>query len=126
MQKKGGVDLGYILALEPLARGKSGRITRLLIRGTRDSIVVGKELEIRRLLSPTHLKSSAFTVTAEGVMVTSEGERVPERFVIDGCGWGHGVGMCQIGAAAMAAEGHTCESILKHYFSDAEITRIYD
>lgn len=126
LAEKVGVDAGYILALEPLSRGKSGRITRLLIRGTRESIVVGKELEIRRLLSSTHLKSSAFTVTAEGVLVTPEGERVPERFVIDGRGWGHGVGMCQIGAAAMAAEGHTCESILNHYFTDADITRIYN
>ncbi|MCE7958238.1 MAG: SpoIID/LytB domain-containing protein [Acidobacteria bacterium ACB2] len=100
-----GTDLGRILDLEPLARGPSGRIHRLRIRGERGELVVGKELEVRRALSPTHLKSSAFVV-----------DRKAGRFVLTGAGWGHGVGLCQIGAAVRAARGHGYREILDHYY----------
>lgn len=100
-----GVELGPILAIEPLARGPSGRIYRLKITGECDYVIVGKELEIRRVLSRTHLYSSAFVVDKEG-----------GRFVLTGAGWGHGVGLCQIGAAVMATEGKTYTDILQHYY----------
>ncbi len=100
-----GVDLGPIRGLEPLARGPSGRIYRLKITGERDYVIVGKELEIRRALSRTHLYSSAFVVDNES-----------DRFVLRGAGWGHGVGLCQIGAAVMANEGRTYTEILRHYY----------
>ncbi len=100
-----GVNLGPIRAMEPLARGPSGRIYRLKIAGDRDYVIVGKELEIRRALSRTHLYSSAFVV-----------DRIGSRFVLSGAGWGHGVGLCQIGAAVMANQGKTCAEILRHYY----------
>jgi peptidoglycan hydrolase-like amidase len=100
-----GVDLGPIATLDPLARGPSGRIFRLRIRGERGEIVVGKELEIRRALSRSHLYSSAFVV-----------EREAGRLVLTGAGWGHGVGLCQIGAAVMAAGGRDYRDILGHYY----------
>jgi SpoIID/LytB domain protein len=99
------IDLGHILALEPLARGPSARIYRLKITGERGSITVGKELEIRRVLSPSHLYSSAFVVAHED-----------SRFILRGAGWGHGVGLCQIGAAVMAEAGSGYRQILKHYY----------
>ncbi|HYB91989.1 MAG TPA: SpoIID/LytB domain-containing protein [Candidatus Binataceae bacterium] len=99
------VDLGPIRDLEALARGPSGRIYRLKITGERDYIIVGKELEIRRALSQTHLYSSAFVVDKE-----------PGYFVLRGAGWGHGVGLCQIGAAVMADRGKTYKDILQHYY----------
>jgi stage II sporulation protein D len=98
-------DLGPVVDLEPLARGPSGRIYRLRIRGERGEIVVGKELEIRRALSRSHLYSSAFVV-----------DREAGRLVLTGAGWGHGVGLCQIGAAVMAAKGRTYREILVHYY----------
>jgi stage II sporulation protein D len=100
-----GADLGPIKELEALARGPSGRIYRLKITGERDYIIVGKELEIRRALSRTHLYSSAFVVDKES-----------GRFVLRGAGWGHGVGLCQIGAAVMANEGKAYKEILQHYY----------
>lgn len=100
-----GVDLGPIHELQALARGPSGRIYRLKITGERDYVIIGKELEIRRALSRTHLYSSAFVVDKE-----------PESVVIRGAGWGHGVGLCQIGAAVMANEGKTYTEILRHYY----------
>src|SRR5262249_7338468 len=100
-----GIDLGKILKLDALDRGPSGRIYRLSIAGERGSIVVGKELEIRRALSRSHLYSSAFVVDREG-----------ERFVLRGAGWGHGVGLCQIGAAVMAEGGTGYREILRHYY----------
>ena len=100
-----GVDLGPIRDFDALARGPSGRICRLKITGERDYIIIGKELEIRRALSRTHLYSSAFVVDKE-----------PDSFVLIGAGWGHGVGLCQIGAAVMANEGTTYTEILRHYY----------
>jgi SpoIID/LytB domain protein len=106
-----GVDLGAIRDLDALARGPSGRIYRLKVTGERDYIVMGKELEIRRALSRTHLYSSAFVV-----------DREPGRFVLRGAGWGHGVGLCQIGAAVMANEGKTYTEILHHYYRGAMVS----
>jgi stage II sporulation protein D len=106
-----GADLGPIRQIAPLARGPSGRIYRLKIIGERDFIIVGKELEIRRALSRTHLYSSAFVV-----------EKEPDRFVLRGAGWGHGVGLCQIGAAVMANEGATYLEILHHYYRGTTVS----
>jgi stage II sporulation protein D len=105
-----GVDLGAIRDLQPLARGPSGRIYRLKIIGERDHIIIGKELEIRRALSRTHLYSSAFVVDKES-----------GRLVLSGAGWGHGVGLCQIGAAVMANEGKPYSEILQHYYRGATV-----
>jgi len=114
LQEKTGFDFGTLKEIVPVSRGPSGRISRLKIVGSKRSMVVGKELEIRRWLSDTHLYSSAFIVTAEA-----------DRFVFHGAGWGHGVGLCQIGAAVMATQGFSAEGILKHYFSGVEIRKIY-
>ena len=105
------VDLGPIRDLKALARGPSGRIYRLKVTGERDYIVIGKELEIRRALSRTHLYSSAFVV-----------DRESGGFVLRGAGWGHGVGLCQIGAAVMANEGKTYTEILQHYYRGATVS----
>lgn len=115
-----GRDLGDILRLEAVERGPGGHISRLCIVGSRGSLVVGKELEIRRTLSRTHLKSSAFTVQPLDVQ-----GGVPQRFRLDGRGWGHGVGMCQIGAAVMGHQGFSYEEILRHYFSDIALEQLY-
>jgi SpoIID/LytB domain protein len=104
-------DLGPIRDLQALARGPSGRIYRLKITGEREYIIVGKELEIRRALSRTHLYSSAFVVDQE-----------PGRIVLTGAGWGHGVGLCQIGAAVMANEGKTYIEILRHYYRGTSVS----
>lgn len=116
-----GIDFGPITALTPLHRGPSGRIDRLEIRGLRRTMIIGKELEIRKALSESHLYSSAFT--AEGLEADSRG--VPSRWILKGSGWGHGVGLCQIGAAVMADRGFSYRDILAHYFPGAEITTIY-
>ena len=113
-------DLGDILDLKPLFRGDSGRIIRLQIVGSYRSIVIGKELMIRRTLSPTHLYSSAFVVDKE---VGFDG--IPVLFTLTGAGWGHGVGLCQIGAAVMGSQGYTYNQILSHYFKHAELKKIY-
>jgi len=105
IKSKLALDLGPIHDLQALARGGSGRIYRLKITGQRDHVIIGKELEIRRALSTTHLYSSAFVV-----------ERDAGRIVLRGAGWGHGVGLCQIGAAVMANAGHTYTEILRHYY----------
>ena len=89
-------------------------------RGTKRQYIIGKELEIRRTLSPSHLYSSAFVVEKQG-----ERDGLPERFVLKGAGWGHGVGLCQIGAAVMGEKGYDYKQILLHYFIDAEITKQY-
>lgn len=115
-----GIDAGRILALEPLERGESGRIIRLRIRGDLRSLVIGKELEIRRALSRSHLYSSAFVVRPMG-----KAEDYPERFRLIGAGWGHGVGLCQIGAAVMADSGRTHAEILAHYFKGATLHTLY-
>jgi stage II sporulation protein D len=120
LQKRSGVDFGAIHCLEPLARGPSGRIFRLRIVGSRRTLVVGKELEIRRWLSPSHLYSSAFIVETD---TASAG--VPSKFTLRGGGWGHGVGFCQIGAAVMASKGFQAEQIVKHYFRGAELKKLY-
>jgi stage II sporulation protein D len=112
--EKSGLDFGTLKEIVPIARGPSGRIFRLKINGSKRSMVVGKELEIRRWLSRTHLYSSAFVVTMEG-----------GRFTFHGAGWGHGVGLCQIGAAVMATKGFSSEEILKHYFQGVEIRKVY-
>ena len=114
LREKSGFDFGTLRELVPLSRGPSGRISRLKIVGSKRSMVVGKELEIRRWLSRTHLYSSAFVVTFEG-----------DRVILHGAGWGHGVGLCQIGAAVMATRGFSAEEILKHYFRGVEIKKIY-
>ena len=120
LRKRSGVDFGEVCRLEPLQRGPSGRIVRLRIVGSRRTMVVGKELEIRRWLSPSHLYSSAFVVRAEGGT-----QGVPGKFTLHGAGWGHGVGFCQIGAAVMAAKGFPAESIVRHYFRGAELKKAY-
>jgi len=114
-------DLGAIHSIVALERGPSSRIVRLLVTGEKGSLEVGKELEIRRILSTSHLYSSAFIVETVG-----SSNAVPDEFVISGAGWGHGVGLCQIGAAVMADQGYKYEQILSHYFRGAELKSIYD
>lgn len=114
--RRSGVDFGDIEELRPLTRGQSGRIVRLLVRGSRRTMVVGKELEIRRWLSESHLRSSNFEVTRD-----ADG-----RFILRGRGWGHGVGLCQIGAAVMGAKGYSAREILQHYFPKSILTKIYE
>ncbi len=120
LRKKSGMDFGEIQHLIPLERGPSGRIYRLKIVGSRKTMIVGKELEIRRWLSESHLLSSAFVVAVEH---TPDG-RI-SRFIFHGGGWGHGVGLCQIGAAVMAVRGFQAPEILLHYFSGAELRKLY-
>ena len=114
MREKLDIDFGDILDLVPVERGNSGRIIRLLVKGSRQSLTIGKELVIRKALPPTHLYSSAFVVEKEG-----------DTFTFHGAGWGHGVGLCQIGAAVMSAQGYGYRDILQHYFKGSEITKIY-
>lgn len=121
VHRRSGIDFGGIVSLEPLSRGRSGRMTRLRITGTKRTMIIGKELEIRRTLSPSHLYSSAFIV--EHGKTGADG--LPEEFTLRGAGWGHGVGLCQIGAAVMSARGYAYDSILYHYFPGAELTTIY-
>lgn len=108
--------LGRITALEPLERGSSGRIVRLRITGTEGSVVIGKELLIRKVLSASHLKSSWFDVEPLS----------PTSYLLHGHGWGHGVGLCQIGAAAMSIAGFTYDQILAHYYHNSQVTKLYD
>lgn len=119
--RKLGTDFGKIVNLVPVARGKSGRLYKLKIVGTRKTLVVGKELEIRRVLSESHLYSSAFVVDRKGI--GSDG--IPAAFELIGAGWGHGVGLCQIGAAVMGERGFGYDEILAHYYPGANIVRIY-
>ena len=114
-------DLGPILDLVAEERGKSGRISRLRIEGVKASFTIGKELEIRRALSQTHLYSSAFVVDRFDL----DPQGVPARFRLTGAGWGHGVGLCQIGAAVMGDRGYAYDEILLHYYKHAELKRIY-
>lgn len=116
IHRKSGIDFGQILDLIPLERGGSGRIVRLKIIGSQRSLIIGKELEIRRTLSESHLYSSAFVVDKE-----MSARDVPTRFILTGAGWGHGVGLCQIGAAVMGAKGYPYDAILTHYFPGASI-----
>jgi len=120
LREKSGFDFGTLQEIVPLARGPSGRISRLKIAGSKISMVVGKELEIRRWLSRSHLYSSAFLVK-----VKYNPKDEAERFTFHGAGWGHGVGLCQIGAAVMSTRGFSAEEILRHYFRGVEIQKIY-
>ncbi|MRR20185.1 SpoIID/LytB domain-containing protein [bacterium] len=118
VRERTGIDFGAITSLEPLTRGTSGRIIRLKITGDKRSMIIGKELEIRKALSKTHLYSSAFCVET-----VTGGEEM--TFILHGAGWGHGVGLCQIGAAVMGASGYSYREILSHYFLNSEIQKIY-
>ena len=113
-RRKSGLDIGDIVDLRPIKRGPSGRIYELGIEGTKQTITIGKELEIRRTLSESHLFSSAFIV-----------EKTPDGFILKGAGWGHGVGLCQIGAAVMAAKGYNYREILQHYYPGTTLGRFY-
>ena len=113
-RRKSGLDIGDIVDLRPVKRGPSGRIYELEIEGTKQTVTIGKELEIRRTLSESHLFSSAFIV-----------EKTQDRFILKGAGWGHGVGLCQIGAAVMAAKGYTYREILQHYYPETTLGRFY-
>jgi SpoIID/LytB domain protein len=121
-------DFGVITDLIPLERGKSGRIWKLKIVGTKKTLTIGKELEIRRALSETHLLSSAFEVTISSPesgngLSNGQNERI---FTLHGRGWGHGVGLCQIGAAVMGEQGKTYDEILLFYYRHSEIQRLYE
>ena len=120
LARRSGIDFGEIVDLIPVKRGESGRIIELQIIGTKDSIIVGKELEIRKWLSNSHLYSSAFVVDTSDMV----GD-IPQHFTLIGAGWGHGVGLCQIGAAVMGEKGFLYDDILLHYFRGAELKRIY-
>lgn len=115
VRERSGIDFGTIESLTPLERGVSGRISRLRIDGSKRSMIIGKELEIRKTLSRSHLYSSAFTVKREN-----------GDFVIYGAGWGHGVGLCQIGAAVMGSKGYGYREILAHYYKGARVEAVYN
>ena len=115
------MDLGAILDMKAVERGKSGRISKLQIIGTEKTFTIGKELEIRRTLSDSHLLSSAFVVDK----YDKDEQGVPQRFELIGAGWGHGVGLCQIGAAMMGEQGYHYDAILLHYYQGAEIKKLY-
>jgi len=118
--RRSGIDFGQIIDLIPVKRGKSGRLIELKIIGSKQTIVVGKELEIRKWLSNSHLYSSAFVVDKSEIT-----NGIPQHFTLTGAGWGHGVGLCQIGAAVMGEKGYPYNEILLHYFKGAELKKIY-
>ena len=118
---KSGIDFGEIIDLVPIERGYSGRLIKLKIDGTKKSMIIGKELEIRKVLSKNHLYSSAIVIDKRDVV-----DGIPQTFVLTGGGWGHGVGLCQIGAAVMGEMGFSFDEILLHYFKGATIKKIYD
>jgi peptidoglycan hydrolase-like amidase len=120
IRRKSGIDFGRLRDLVPVHRGPSGRITALRIDGERQTLTVGKELEIRRWLSPSHLYSSAFLVR-----IVRDGEGFAREFTLQGAGWGHGVGLCQIGAAVMATRGKSAREIVLHYFRGASLRTLY-
>jgi SpoIID/LytB domain protein len=120
VSKRTGIDFGEIIDLIPVERGVSGRLVKLKIKGTKQSLLIGKELEIRKILSENHLYSSAFFVEKK-----EEKENIPQKFILHGAGWGHGVGLCQIGAAVMAEKGYNCKEILSHYYKHAMISPDY-
>ena len=119
--KRTGDDYGRIRDLQPVARGTSGRLYKMKIVGEKLTKTIGKELAIRYALSESALYSSAFIVERHDI----DGDGYPARFVLRGAGWGHGVGLCQIGAAVMGAKGYKYDQILLHYFVDANITKQY-
>ncbi|MDR1707729.1 MAG: SpoIID/LytB domain-containing protein [Prevotella sp.] len=114
VRKRSGIDFGIIEELIPIQRGTSGRLVKLKIIGSKKTLIIGKELEIRRILSTSHLYSSAFIVN-----------RKDRTFILSGAGWGHGVGLCQIGAAVMGEKGYKYDKILLHYYIDATINELY-
>ena len=120
IKDKTGIDFGDIVDLIPVERGDSGRLIRLKIVGKNKTMIVGKELEIRRILSQTHLYSSAIVIEKHNIE-----KSIPQKFIIKGAGWGHGVGLCQIGAAVMSEEGYKFDEILSHYFLNATLKKIY-
>ncbi len=118
--KRSGRDFGEIIDLIPIERGTSGRLIKLKIVGSKKTLIFGKELEIRRWLSESHLYSSAFTIEKQDVV-----NGVPGKFILFGAGWGHGVGLCQIGAAVMGHKGYKYDEILKHYFKNITLEKRY-
>jgi SpoIID/LytB domain protein len=120
LKRRSTIDFGEIIDLIPMKRGESGRLIELKIIGTKQTITVGKELEIRKWLSESHLYSSAFVIDKSEVE-----NQIPQHFTLTGAGWGHGVGLCQIGAAVMGEKGYKYDEILLHYFNGAELKRIY-
>jgi len=120
IKKRSGIDFGEIIKLEAVKRGHSTRIIQLKIKGTKKTLIVGKELEIRKWLSNSHLYSSAFVVDHRQIE-----NGIPQKIVLTGAGWGHGVGLCQIGAAVMGEKGYSYKAILNHYFRGAELKKIY-
>jgi len=120
IKSKSGIDFGEIVKLEAGKRGHSSRIIKLKITGTKKTLTVGKELEIRKWLSKSHLYSSAFVIDH---LEMENG--IPQKIVLTGAGWGHGVGLCQIGAAVMGEKGYSYKAILNHYFRGAELKRLY-
>lgn len=123
IHKRSGIDFGKIIDLIPVERGTSGRLIRLQIVGTLRTLILGKELEIRRTLSTSHLYSSAFVVDKE--YKEDEEKDIPSRFTLTGAGWGHGVGLCQIGAAVMGEQGYKYEEILSHYYPGSILEKQY-
>jgi SpoIID/LytB domain protein len=121
ISSKSEIDFGDIVDLIPVERGHSGRLIKLKIVGSKKTLTIGKELEIRKILSKSHLYSSAFVVDKENII-----DGIPKKFILIGAGWGHGVGLCQIGAAVMGEIGFSFDVILLHYFKNSEIKRIYD
>lgn len=122
VRRRTGIDFGDIIDLQPVERGTSGRLVRLRFVGTKHTMVIGKELEIRRSLSESHLYSSAFTVQRHNIDPETG---VPEQISLHGAGWGHGVGLCQIGAAVMGAKGYDYRTILNHYFPGSSLKKQY-
>ncbi len=120
IEKKTGKQFGLILDLIPIERGESGRLIKLKIVGSKRSLTIGKELEIRKVLSESHLYSSEFVVDKLDVV-----NGIPSKFILIGAGWGHGVGLCQIGAAVMSAKGYKYDEILLHYFRGANLEKRY-
>lgn len=118
--QRSGIDYGQVIDLIPIERGTSARISKLKIIGTKKTLIIGKELEIRRTLSPSHLYSSAFVVDKTEVKNGISG-----KFILTGAGWGHGVGLCQIGAAVMGEQGYAYDEILLHYYIGAAIEKLY-
>ncbi len=120
IKEKSGFDFGDIIDLIPIERGNSGRLIKLKIIGSKKVLTIGKELEIRNFLSSSHLYSSAFIIEKENII-----NGIPQKFILIGAGWGHGVGLCQIGAAVMGEKGYKFDEILLHYFKGAQIKKIY-
>lgn len=120
VSRKTGKDFGAILDLVPVERGMSGRLIKLKIIGSKITLTIGKELQIRKVLSESHLYSSAFVVDKTDIK-----DGVPSSFILTGAGWGHGVGLCQIGAAMMGEKGYSFREILNHYFKGAELNTLY-